>query len=101
MPRATARRMFRSGRCGALNASASRSKTTVRAVSAERLAQVETALERFETRGEIASALGLGLTLAASVARAHKGCISIAHRPDDPSGLTVRLEWPMEPEKPE
>lgn len=70
-------------------------------ISAERLAQVETALERFETRGEIASALGLGLTLAASVARAHKGCISIAHRPDGPSGLTVRFEWPMEPEKPE
>jgi signal transduction histidine kinase len=68
-------------------------------VSAERLAQLEAALERFETRGEIDSALGLGLTLAVSVARAHKGRIDITHKPDGVSGFLVRLEWPIELEQ--
>lgn len=63
-------------------------------MSADRLAQLEAALERFEAHGEIDSVLGLGLTLAASVARAHKGRLVIVLRPDGVSGLVVRLEWP-------
>jgi signal transduction histidine kinase len=64
-------------------------------VSADRLTQLEAALEQLENRGEIDSALGLGLTLAASVARAHKGRLEITRRPTGTSGFVARLDWPL------
>ena len=63
-------------------------------VAQEALARLEGAVERFAQSGEIDSALGLGLTLAASVARAHRGHISLKHAEDDGRGLCVRLTWP-------
>lgn len=65
--------------------------------SPERLALIGAALERFETKGEIDPAIGLGLTLAASVARAHKGCLSVQSSPAGRRGFVARLEWPTEP----
>jgi signal transduction histidine kinase len=60
----------------------------------EALARLEAAVERFEQSGEIDSALGLGLTLAASVARAHRGYMSLRSAEADGRGLCVRLTWP-------
>jgi signal transduction histidine kinase len=63
-------------------------------VELEALARLEEAVERFAQSGEIDAALGLGLTLAASVARAHRGHISLKQAEDDGRGLCVRLTWP-------
>jgi len=63
-------------------------------VAKEALAGLEGALERFEQSGEIDSVLGLGLTLAASVARAHRGHISLKCADADGHGLCVQLTWP-------
>jgi two-component system OmpR family sensor kinase len=65
--------------------------------SPDRLALIRAALERLETRGEIDPALGLGLTLAASVARTHRGCLSVQSSPAGGRGFVARLEWPTEP----
>jgi signal transduction histidine kinase len=67
-------------------------------VSSDRLTQLEAALEQLEHRGEIDSALGLGLTLAASVARAHKGRVEIMRNPAGQSGFVACLDWPLEME---
>ena len=64
-------------------------------VAKEALAQLESALQRFEQAGEIDSALGLGLTLAASVARAHNGCLSLQQDMADGRGFRARLAWPV------
>jgi two-component system OmpR family sensor kinase len=64
-------------------------------VTAESLAHLESALRRFEQSGEIDSVLGLGLTLAASVARAHDGRLSLHRDQADGTGFRVRLEWPV------
>lgn len=64
-------------------------------VSEEALARLENALQRFEQSGEIDSALGLGLTLAASVARAHHGHLSLHHDSADGRGFSARLAWPV------
>ena len=65
-------------------------------VDGDRLAALRGALARFEDTGEIDGSLGLGLTLAASVARAHGGRVDLAclSRPD--AGFRVRLRWPLE-----
>ena len=63
-------------------------------VEQEALARLEGAVERFEQSGEIDSALGLGLTLAASVARAHRGHMSLRRAEPDGRGLCVQLTWP-------
>lgn len=63
------------------------------------LARLEEALERFEQAGEINSALGLGLTLAASVARAHGGTVSLDCNQSGDSGFCARLNWPTGPEQ--
>jgi signal transduction histidine kinase len=66
-------------------------------VSSEKLTSLQAALEAFESRGEIDPQLGLGLTLAVSVAKAHNGRLSVerteAHRP----GFCARLIWPSAP----
>jgi signal transduction histidine kinase len=64
-------------------------------VEQEALARLEGAMERFEQSGEIDSALGLGLTLAASVARAHRGHMSLRRAEPDGRGLCVQLTWPV------
>lgn len=63
-------------------------------VTPEALAHLESALQRFEQSGEIDSALGLGLTLAASVARAHTGRLTLPGASADRRGFCARLEWP-------
>lgn len=63
-------------------------------VSNEALARLESGLQRFEQSGEIDSALGLGLTLAASVARAHKGRLTLRCVEADGHGFCARLAWP-------
>jgi signal transduction histidine kinase len=64
------------------------------------LARLEEALERFQQIGAIDSALGLGLTLAASVARAHGGVIRLECIQHAGTGFRVRLSWPAEPVRP-
>jgi two-component system OmpR family sensor kinase len=60
----------------------------------DRLAQVRWALDQFESNGEIDSALGLGLTLAASVARAHNGALRLSAAEGANHGFRARLLWP-------
>ena len=66
-------------------------------VADEALARLKGALARFEQSGEIDSVLGLGLTLAASVARAHQGHMSLGCAEADGHGFCVRLMWPAVP----
>jgi two-component system OmpR family sensor kinase len=66
-------------------------------VSQEKLSRLESALERFATLGEIGSDLGLGLTLAISVARAHGGCLGLECTKSGRRGLCARLAWPRKP----
>lgn len=63
-------------------------------VTKDALERLESGLQRFEQSGEIDSALGLGLTLAASVARAHKGRLTLRCITADGHGFCARLEWP-------
>lgn len=63
-------------------------------VAKEALAHLKGAVARFEQSGEIDSVLGLGLTLAASVARAHQGHMSLECAEADGRGFCVRLTWP-------
>jgi two-component system OmpR family sensor kinase len=58
----------------------------------ERLAVLRAALATFDASGLVDEALGLGLTLAAMVARAHGGTIELGESHDSP-GFAVRLKW--------
>lgn len=58
----------------------------------ERLAVLRSALAKFDASGLIDEALGLGLTLAAMVARAHGGTIELGDLHDS-AGFAVRLSW--------
>jgi signal transduction histidine kinase len=66
-------------------------------LSQDRLAQIERALHSYDSTGEINPALGLGLTLALTVARAHKGSLSLGCAESARPGLCVRLAWPKAP----
>lgn len=63
------------------------------------LARARYALAQFELSGDIDSILGLGLTLAASVARAHEGRLRIECRDDAGHGFRARLTWPQQPSR--
>jgi two-component system OmpR family sensor kinase len=67
-------------------------------VGAERLAALRAALAHFDASGEVDSTLGLGLTLAGAVARAHGGRIDLDCAGESTAGFCVRLRWPREPE---
>jgi signal transduction histidine kinase len=66
-------------------------------MSRERLAQIERALQRYDSAGEIDPTLGLGLTLALTVMRAHQGSLSLVCQHGARPGLCVRLAWPKAP----
>lgn len=59
------------------------------------LERVRHALAAFEADGEIDSALGLGLTLAAAVARAHAGSLTVTCADGPARGFCARLSWPL------
>jgi len=63
-------------------------------VDARRLAALREALHRFDGTGEVDGSLGLGLTLAASVARAHGGSVDLDCVSGPAAGFCVRLSWP-------
>jgi two-component system OmpR family sensor kinase len=66
-------------------------------MSKEKLAHLAVALDRFDQSGEVDPALGLGLTLAFSVARAHEGCLSLDCTEAEHQGFCARLKWPQAP----
>lgn len=61
-------------------------------IPGERLAVLRSALAKFDASGLVDEALGLGLTLAAMVARAHGGTIELGGS-RDAGGFVVRLTW--------
>lgn len=66
-------------------------------VPPQRLAELRAALARFDRDGELDAALGLGLTLAATVARAHGGRLDLDCEPPPKRGFCARLSWPVAP----
>lgn len=61
-------------------------------VTGDRLAALRAAIARFDASGLVDDTLGLGLTLAAMVGRAHGGTLELGPLPDG-AGFFVRLEW--------
>jgi signal transduction histidine kinase len=61
-------------------------------IEGDLLGALRAALAKFDASGLVDDALGLGLTLAAMVARAHRGTIELGNRSDGP-GFHVRLVW--------
>jgi signal transduction histidine kinase len=66
-------------------------------VPTDKLRKIEVALEHFDSRGVIDPVLGLGLTLAASVARAHRGELWVSSPVAAGRGFLARLSWPVAP----
>lgn len=63
-------------------------------VAREQLDALRAALARFDRTGDIDATLGLGLTLAAAVARAHGGRLELECKPAPMRGFCARLVWP-------
>jgi two-component system sensor histidine kinase TctE len=63
-------------------------------VPPERLQALRDALVRFDGHGEVVGALGLGLTLAAAVARAHGGRVEVNCGQPGAPGFCVQMAWP-------
>jgi signal transduction histidine kinase len=61
-------------------------------IPGEHLAVLRSALAKFDASGLVDEALGLGLTLAAMVARAHGGTIELGNLHDS-AVFAVRLSW--------
>lgn len=61
-------------------------------VTDDRLAALRAAIARFDASGLVDETLGLGLTLAAMVGRAHGGSLELGPLPGG-AGFFVRLEW--------
>ena len=61
-------------------------------VADDRLAALRSAIARFDASGLVDETLGLGLTLAAMVGRAHGGSLALGPLPGG-AGFFVRLEW--------
>lgn len=66
-------------------------------VPADRLEALREGLRRFSETGEITAAIGLGLTLAAAVARAHGGHVSVDCSESGAIGFCVQIDWPHAP----
>lgn len=66
-------------------------------VPADRLEALREGLRRFSETGEITAAIGLGLTLAAAVARAHGGHVSVDCSDSGAIGFCVQIDWPHAP----
>jgi signal transduction histidine kinase len=66
--------------------------------SPERLAALRRALRSFNEQGEINPAIGLGLTLATAVARAHGGQVSVDCADSGAPGFCVQIAWPHTPD---
>jgi signal transduction histidine kinase len=67
-------------------------------VPPERLAALRRGLRSFSEQGEITAAVGLGLTLAAAVARAHGGQVSVDCADTGAPGFCVQIAWPYAPD---
>ncbi len=63
-------------------------------VPPERLQALRDGLVRFERDGEVAGPLGLGLTLAMTVARAHGGRVDVNCTDSGAPGFCVQMSWP-------
>jgi K+-sensing histidine kinase KdpD len=61
----------------------------------ERLQSLRDALVRFNEHGEVSASMGLGLTLAAAVMRAHGGRVEIDCLGPGTEGFCTQTCWPV------
>jgi signal transduction histidine kinase len=61
----------------------------------ERLQSLRDALDRFNEHGEVPASMGLGLTLAAAVMRAHGGRVEIDCLGPGTEGFCTQMCWPV------
>jgi two-component system, OmpR family, sensor kinase len=66
-------------------------------VPPERLRMLRDGLSRLAEHGEAEGSVGLGLTLAATVARVHGGRVDLDCKLDDNAGFCVQIVWPSTP----
>ena len=66
-------------------------------IAPDRLQALRSALARFAAHGEVDDGIGLGLTLAAAVARAHGGRVELDGVAAGHPGFSVTITWPASP----